>query len=90
MLKIIPEFKALLAAYAGREISFNEFHDDLSQGLQFVFENSSGDGLDFLSEVLAGIYEVQDGVTNEETFRQAIQKFLAQQPAIPAAPSAAD
>ena len=88
MTKIIPEFKALLAAYARQELSFTQFHDELSQGLQFVFENSSEDGLDLLSEVLACIYEVEDGVMPEQTFRQAIQEFLAQQTPIPAAPAA--
>lgn len=87
MVKIVPEFKALLAAYAGREVSFNEFDDELSRGLQFVFENSDADGLDFLSEVLAGIYEVQDGVMAEAVFRQAIQEFLAKNP-VPAVPAA--
>ena len=80
MVKIVPEFKALLAAYAGREVSFTEFDAELSRGLQFVFENSTEEGLDFLSEVLAGIYEVQDGVMLEVDFRQAIQEFLAKNP----------
>ena len=87
MVKIVPEFKALLAAYAGREVSFTEFDAELSRGLQFVFENSTEDGLDFLSEVLAGIYEVQDGVMPEADFRQAIQEFLAQNP-VSATPAA--
>ena len=90
MIKIIPKFQALLAAYAGREVSFNQFHDELSQGLQFVFENSSEDGLDLLSEVLACIYEVEDGVMPEPTFRQAIQEFLAQQATVPAPAAVAD
>ena len=90
MVKIVPEFKALLAAYAGREVSFTEFDAELSRGLQFVFENSTEEGLDFLSEVLAGIYEVQDGVMLEADFRQAIQEFLDKNP-LPAAPvTAAD
>lgn len=87
MVKIVPEFKALLAAYADREIGFNEFEAELSRGLQFVFENSAEDGLDFLSEILAGIYEVQDGVRAEAAFHQAIQEFLAKNP-VPAAPAA--
>ena len=87
MVKIVSEFRSLLAAYAGREVSFNEFDDELSRGLQFVFENSDEDGLDFLSEILAGIYEVQDGVMAEAVFRQAIQEFLAKNPvsAVPVA-----
>ena len=85
MIKIVPEFNALLAAYAGREVSFNEFDDELSRGLQFVFENSDEDGLDFLSEILAGIYEVQDGVMPEKTFRQILQGFLDKNP-VPAVP----
>ena len=80
MVKIVPEFNALLAAYARREVSFNEFDDELSQGLQFVFENSDADGLDFLSEILAGIYEVQDGVMAEAVFRQILQGFLDKNP----------
>ena len=88
MVKIVPEFKALLAAYAGREIGFNEFDAKLARGLQFVFENSTEDGLDFLSEVLAGIYEVQDGVRPEAAFHQAIQEFLAKTP-VPATTAAA-
>ena len=87
MVKIVSEFRSLLAAYAGQEVSFNEFDDELSRGLQFVFENSTADGLDFLSEILACICEVQDRVMPEETFRQAIQEFLAKNP-VPAVPVA--
>ena len=85
MVKIVSEFRSLLTAYAGWEVSFNEFDDELSRGLQFVFENSDADGLDFLSEILAGIYEVQDGVMPEKTFRQILQGFLDKNP-VPAVP----
>lgn len=90
MLEVVSPLAEPLAAYTRREISFNEFHDTISRRAQIISDQSTEEGIELLMEIYAGIYEVQDGVMNEETFRQAIQKFLAQQSAIPAAPSLAD
>lgn len=90
MLEIVSPLAEPLAAYTRREISFNDFHDTISRRAQIISDQSTEEGSELLMEIYAGIYEVQDGVMNEETFRQAIQKFLAQQAAIPVAPSAAD
>ena len=77
-----------LTAYTRREISFNEFHDTLSRRAQVISDQSSEEGLELFFEILACIYEVQDGVMAEATFRQAIQEFLAKNP-VPAVPVAA-
>ena len=76
MKNIVPKFDALLKAYVRREMGFGEFHDQLSLRLQTIFEKSSEDGLDLLSEVQACVYEVEDGVMPEAAFRQAVAKFL--------------
>ena len=77
-----------LTAYIRREIGFNEFHDTLSRRAQIISDQSSEEGLELFFEILACIYEVHDLVMPEETFRQAIQEFLAKNPA-PAIPVAA-
>lgn len=90
MFEIVSPLAEPLAAYARREISFNDFHDTISRRAQIISDQSTEEGIELLMEIYAGIYEVQDGVMPEETFRQAVQKFLTQQVAIPVAPSAAD
>ena len=76
-----------LTAYIRREIGFNEFHDTLSRRAQIISDQSSEEGIDLLMEIYACIYEVQDGVMAEVTFRQGIQEFLAKNPvsAVPVA-----
>ena len=88
MIEVAPALAIPLTAYTRREISFTEFHDTLSRQAQIISDQSTEEGIDLLMEIYACIYEVEDGVMPEETFRQAIQEFLAKNP-VPAVPVAA-
>ena len=87
MVEVIPALAIPLTAYIRREIGFNEFHDTLSRRAQIISDQSTEEGLELFFEILACIYEVHDRVMPEETFRQAIQEFLAKNP-VPAVPVA--
>ena len=88
MVEIIPELPALLEPYIRSESTLLEMRNQLYLNLPTLFPKSAEPERELLSEILAGIYEVEDGVMPEETFRQAIQEFLAQNP-VPAVPVAA-
>ena len=84
----ITELPALLEPYIRRESTLLEMRNQLYLNLPTLFPKSAEPERELLSEILAGIYEVEDGVMPEETFRQAIQEFLAKNP-VPAVPVAA-
>ena len=79
MVEVVPPLAEPLAAYARREVGFAQFHDTISRRAQVISDQSTEEGIELLMEIYACIYEVQDGVMPEATFRQAIQKFLAKQ-----------
>ena len=79
MVEVVPPLAEPLAAYTCREVSFTQFHDTISRRAQIISDQSTEEGIELLLEIYACIYEVQDGVMPEATFRQAIQKFLAKQ-----------
>ena len=83
----IPELPALLEPYIRKESALREMRNQLYLNLPTLFPKSAEPERELLSEIFAGIYEVEDGVMPEETFRQAIQEFLAQNP-VPAVPVA--
>ena len=85
--EIIPELRALLESCIRQETALPEMRNQLYRNLQTIFPQSAEPEREFLAEILAGIYEVQDGVMLEADFRQAIQEFLTQNP-IPATPAA--
>ena len=87
MVEVVPALAIPLVAYTRREISFTEFHDTLSRRAQIISDQSPEEGLELFFEILACIYEVHDRVMPEETFRQAIQEFLAKNP-VPVVPAA--
>ena len=87
-MEVIPELPALLEAYLRKESALREMRNQLYLNLPILFPKSAEPERGLLSEILAGIYEVEDGVMPEETFRQAVQEFLAKNP-VPAVPVAA-
>ena len=88
MVKIIPELPALLEPYIRRESTLLEMRNQLYLNLPTIFPKSGEPERELLSEIFAGIYEVEDGVMPEETFRQILQGFLDKNPS-PAVPVAA-
>ena len=86
MVKIIPELPALLEPYIRRESTLLEMRNQLYLNLQTIFPKSGEPERELLSEIFAGIYEVEDGVMPEETFRQILREFLAKNP-VPAVPA---
>ena len=88
MIEVAPALTVPLIAYTRREIGFTEFHDTLSKRAQIISDQSTEEGIELLLEIYACIYEVEDGVMAEETFRQILQGFLDKNP-IPAATPAA-
>ena len=76
MYRIIPELAKLLDPYLKGEVPLQEMRDRFYLHLQVMFGESSQDDKEMLSELLACIYEVEDGVMAEETFRQAVTQFI--------------
>ena len=88
MIEVAPALAIPLLAYTRREISFAEFDHILALRAQIISDQSTEEGIELFMEILACICEVQDRVMPEETFRQAVQEFLAKNP-VPAVPVAA-
>ena len=88
MIEVTPALAVPLVAYTRREMGFAEFHDILSKRAQIISDQSTEEGIELLLEIYAYIYEVEDGVMAEGTFRQILQGFLDKNP-LPAAPVAA-
>ena len=86
MIAVAPALAVPLLAYTRREIGFTEFHDILTLRLQIISDRSTEEGIELLLEIYAGIYEVEDGVMAEETFRQILNGFLAKNP-VPTEPA---
>ena len=89
MVEVVPPLAEPLAAYTRREVSFTQFHDTISRRAQVISDQSTEEGIELLLEIYACIYEVQDGVMPEETFRQILSEFLSNNP-LPVPVAAAD
>ena len=76
MYRIVPELAKLLNPYLKGEVPLQEMRDKLYLQMQILFGESSQDDKEMLSELLACIYEVEDGVMAEEKFRQAVTQFI--------------
>jgi hypothetical protein len=70
MISSILSLLEMLDHYASRELNLEALHDQLSLGLQEYFDNASDEDIEIFSEVLSAIYEVEDGVLDEEEFRK--------------------
>ena len=80
--EITPALRALLESYIRKETALPEMRNQLYQSLQTIFPQSAEPGRELLAEILAGIYEVEDGVRAEATFRQILNGFLAKNPVL--------
>ena len=89
-MKVIPELPALLEPYLRKESALLEMRNQLYLNLPTIFPKSGDPERELLSEILAGIYEVEDGVMPEETFRQTLQGFLDKNPVSAVPVAAAD
>lgn len=76
MYRIVPELAKLLDLYLNGEVPLKEMRDKLYLQMQVLFGESSQDDKELLSELLACIYEIEDGVMAEDTFRLAVTQFI--------------
>ena len=53
-----------------------EIHDFLSLRFQWTSDKAAETDLNLASEILCFTYEIQDGATDEECFRQWVESFL--------------
>jgi hypothetical protein len=77
MISSISDLFVFLNCYASRELSLKALHDELSLGLQVFLENASEEDVGFLSEIHSAIYEIEDGLLDEEEFRRAVKDLYA-------------
>lgn len=76
MYRIVPKLAKLLDPYLNGEVPLQEMRDEFYLQMQVLFGESSQDDKEMLSELLACIYEIEDGVMAEETFRLAVNQFI--------------
>ena len=76
MSLVISELTGFLERYERQECTLAEIHDAISLRLQWFADNGSENEENVTMEVLCFIYEIQDGVTDEEDFRRWIKVFL--------------
>ncbi len=63
-------------------MSLDDWYNQLLLRFQTLTENASDDDLELVSEVLAGLYEVKDGVLDEATYRQSLSELLVSDPIV--------
>jgi len=63
-------------------VSLDDWYNQLLLRFQTLTENASDDDLELVSEVLAGLYEVKDGVLDEATYRQSLSELLVSDPIV--------
>ena len=82
MIKYSSELLSLLNSYIQEELTLDDLCDGLFPYLEMsVYENARWDW-EVSGEILACIYEVGDGAMQEENFRNIIQEFLTNPPAL--------
>lgn len=79
MIARISELLKVLDSYAQGEMALPAMHDQLSLSLQELFDNASEDDVEMLSEVMAAMYEVEDGVLPETEFQRALREMIREQ-----------
>ncbi len=65
-----------LEPYVEGHVDLETWYNQALLSFQSLTEHASDDDLDVLSEILAGLYEVQDGVLDEEIYREALRELL--------------
>jgi hypothetical protein len=83
MVRNVSELMALLAQYAKGELCLEDMHDRLSLSLQGFFDGASEEDIELLSEIHSALYEVEDGVLEEEAFRRAVWELTQDLPRTP-------
>lgn len=76
MVNHYSDLSILIRAYALGELSLAEMRDQIYLCLQPFAATASEEDMELLSEVLACVFEVEDGIMPEETFRQALTQFI--------------
>jgi hypothetical protein len=79
MIAGISDLLNLLEQYVQGAMPLEAMHDQLSLSLQELFDNASEDDVEMLSEIMAAMYEVEDGVLPEVEFRRALHKLIQDQ-----------
>ena len=82
MIKYSSELLSLLGAYIQEDIALDDLCSRLFPYLEISVHDHSKSDWEVSGEILACIYEVNDGVMQEETFRSVIQEFLTDPPAL--------
>ena len=78
MLNHNSQLPVALGRYFRREATLFELTNQLLDLFRPYFDEAYEDEENLIGDFLAAAYEVQDGVMEEETFRQAIDGFLAE------------
>ena len=78
----ISDFLSLLDQYIQEQVNLDDYYNQLLMRLQTLTQNVSEDELELISDVLAGLYEVKDGVLDEATYRQSLREVLISDPAV--------
>ena len=76
MLRVYHQISEYLDAYLRGEATLGEVGDRLLSLFPSYYDEAFEEDYDLICEVLAGVYEVRDGVMAEESFRRAIEMFL--------------
>ena len=82
MIKYSSELLSLLSSYIRKEKTMDQLCDGIFPYLEMTVYNHARSDWEVSGEVLACIYEVQDGVMQEEKFQAIIQEFLDDPPAM--------
>ena len=82
MIKYSSELLSLLGSYIQQESTLHDLCDGLFPYLEMSVHDNARSDWEVSGEILACIYEVGDGVMQEEKFRNIIQEFLTDPPAL--------
>jgi hypothetical protein len=82
MIKSSSELLSLLDSYIREELTPDDLCDGLFPYLEMSVHECARSDWEVSGEILACIYEVGDGVMQEENFRNIIQEFLTVPPAL--------
>ena len=76
MSTFISQLTERLEKYGRGESSLGEIHDFVMLRFQEISDNGVRTDMNVASEILCYVYEIQDGATDEEEFRQWVERFL--------------
>ena len=76
MSTFISQLTEQLEKYGRGESSLGEIHDFVTLRFQEISDDDVRTDMNVASEILCFVYEIQDGATDEEEFRQWVERFL--------------